>query len=296
VVQREIAAPLGISVEEAAWGIHTVVNTNMALAMREATIRRGHDPRTSSIVAFGGAGPLHACRLAKELEIPRVLVPINAGVTSAFGLLAASARFDLVQTFATKLANPDLTQINRLYAEQTQRAQDLLALSQAAGSATLTRSADMRYVGQGYEVRVPLPDGDLTGDTLHHIQAAFERVYRERYGFLNQGAALEVMNWRLSALATPPVLALQQRHNSQPAGEARKGTRRAFFPERGGFTECAVYDWYRLAQGATVNGPAFVEARETSVAILPGDRAVSDEFGNLLIEIDLTRKGGARGG
>lgn len=286
-LKRAIADPLNLSVEQAAWGIHEVVNTNMALAMREATIRQGYDPRDSAIVAFGGAGPVHACRLARDLGVPRVFVPSNAGVNSALGLLVAGSRFDQVRTFVTGLDDVAPAQVCEIYDELADRAAELLRASRVETAPTLVRSADMRYVGQGYEVTVPVPDSAISATTLDRIRDAFEEVYEKRYGFRNSNAPVEVVNWRLMATAEQTGLSLARStaHAVSTLEEACKGYRRAYFPEMGGYTSCGVYDWYRLPTNHRIEGPAVVEARETSAIILPHDTATIDSYGNLLINI-----------
>ncbi|MPZ68302.1 MAG: hydantoinase/oxoprolinase family protein [Actinobacteria bacterium] len=285
VLAEKVGQPLGLTVEQAAWGVHEVVDANMALAMREATIRRGHDPRDLTIVAFGGAGPIHACHLAKELGVPRVLIPLNAGVNSALGLLIAGARFDLVQTFVTVLDELSPEQLNRIYGEMTCTAGDLLEESHG-GTPTFERSADMRYSGQGYEVTVPLPDGAADETTVKEMRTNFEAVYKERYGFQNAEAPIEVVNWRLLALGETPQIRLERQvAEREGTALARTGSRPAYFPEQGGYVDCPIYDWYRLGEGNQIDGPAIVEARETSALVLPGDRAVVDTFGNLLVHL-----------
>jgi N-methylhydantoinase A len=284
-VLAALGQQLGLTAAETAWGVHEVVNTNMALAMREATIRRGYDPRDSTMVAFGGAGPMHACRLAKAVGIPRALIPINAGVNSALGLLIAGARFDLVQTFVSLIDELTEDKVDEIYSHMTGVAEELLAASHSAAP-TFARSADMRYSGQGYEVTVPLPEDDAGGSIVNQMRANFERTYRERYGFLNTGAPIEVVNWRLLALGEAPEISLERRRTGAGgAAAARRDDRRAYFPERDGWIDCPIYDWYELGDGDEIEGPAIVEARETSALVLPGDSATVDGFGNLLLHL-----------
>jgi N-methylhydantoinase A/oxoprolinase/acetone carboxylase beta subunit len=149
-LEDRLARPLGLSLEAAAWGVHTIVNTNMELATRVVSIERGRDPRTLTLVAFGGSGPVHGCRLAAALGVPRVILPAAAGVTAAIGLLAAEVRFDVARTFVRRLAALDPAQLEAMYAEMTSQAADVVRESAAAGGVTVVRAVDARYVGQGY--------------------------------------------------------------------------------------------------------------------------------------------------
>src|SRR5262245_13101579 len=158
-IQETLARPLGLSVEEAAWGVHTIVNTNMELATRVVSIERGRDPRTLTLVAFGGSGPVHGCRLAAALGVPRVILPAAAGVTAAIGLLAAEVRFDVARTFVRRLDALEPARLDPMYEEMAAQATQVVRDSATAGAVTVTRSVDARYVGQGFELTVPVPHG-----------------------------------------------------------------------------------------------------------------------------------------
>ncbi|MGH7266582.1 MAG: hydantoinase/oxoprolinase family protein, partial [Candidatus Rokuibacteriota bacterium] len=158
-IEAAIARPLGLTVPEAAWGIHQIVNTNMELATRVVSIERGYDPRRLAFAAFGGSGPAHGCRLAQALRIPRVLLPAAAGVTSALGLLAAEVKFDVSRSYVTRLAFLDPDHLREILAEMIAAGTAVVRQAGVTAPATVVRTADLRYAGQGYELTVPLPAG-----------------------------------------------------------------------------------------------------------------------------------------
>src|SRR5438046_1082966 len=203
-----VAQPLGLSIEDAAWGIHTIVNTNMELATRVVSIERGRDPRDLTFVAFGGSGPVHGCRLAQALGISRVILPAAAGVTAAIGLLAAEVRFDVARTYVRRLDAVDLAPLGRMYAEMARQATEVVRGAAVAGNVTLARSLDARYVGQGYELTVPVPAGRLDAAALARIRAAFDEIYAARYGDANPMEPVGTVTWKLAAVGRAPRVAL----------------------------------------------------------------------------------------
>jgi N-methylhydantoinase A len=279
-----LAARLGLSLDQTAWGIHQIVNENMANAARAHLNERGIDPRRMPLFAFGGAGPVHAYRLAEILRLPAVISPLGAGVGSTFGLLAAPLAFDFVRSAHGRLDALDWAFTNALLDEMAGDGRALLERSGlAAGEIAYQRSAEMRYVGQGHEVSVPLPDGRLGAEHLGAIKAHFDRVYQTLYGRRGPDVPLEVVNWRVVASGPPP--SVDVRLPLSPArGAARKGARRAYFPEAGGFVAVPVVDRYALAPGETLQGPAIVEERESTLVVGPRGRARVDAHANLIVE------------
>ena len=282
-IEATIARPLALSLEDAAWGIHAIVNTNMELATRVVSIERGRDPRGLTLVAFGGSGPVHACRLAQALGIPRVILPAAAGVTAAIGLLAAEVRFDVARTYVRPLDAVDPAHLTAIYTEMAGQAIEVVRESAVAAEVTVVRSADARYVGQGYEVAVPLPPGPLDAAALARVRASFDEIYAARYGYASPGEPVEVVTWKLSAIGGSPRITLAKAA-ARPGDGARKGMRRAFFPETRGYADTPVYDRYALAPGASLSGPAIVEERESTTVIPPGVVATVDEYANLIAQ------------
>ena len=282
-IEERVARPLGLSLEDAAWGIHTIVNSNMELATRVVSIERGHDPRDLTLVAFGGSGPVHGCRLAQALGIPRIILPAAAGVTAAIGLLAAEVKFDVARTYVRRLDAADSASLDAIYDEMAAQAIEVVHASAVAGEVTVVRSADARYVGQGYEVTVPVPLGRLDAAALARMRASFDEVYAARYGYANPAEPVEIVTWKLSAIGGSPRIALAKAAASSADG-SRKGMRRAYFPETRGYTDTPVYDRYALAAGTSLTGPAIVEERESTTVLPPSVTATVDEYANLIAE------------
>src|SRR6266545_4340126 len=284
-IEETIARPLGLSLEDAAWGIHTIVNTNMELATRVVSIERGRDPRDLTLVAFGGSGPVHGCRLARALKIPRVILPAAAGVTAALGLLAAEVKFDVSRTYVRKIADLALDYLNGMYREMEAQAVEVIRESAGSGPVAVLRSVDARYAGQGYEFALGLPQGELGLEDMARLRADFDRAYAARYGYANPAEQVEIVNWRLSGIGAGPRLDLPRYDARGSLDAALKGRRPAYFPEKGGYVETPVYDRYRLSPGADLCGPAIVEERESTTVLPPGCGGPVDAFGSLLVEL-----------
>src|SRR5437867_2058939 len=304
-VEEHVARPLGLDVTGAAWGIHRLVNENMAAAARIHGIERGRDLRQYPLFAFGGAGPVHCWQVAKILKVPRILIPFGAGAMSAYGLLAAPLAFDFVRTGRQRLDRADWPAINRLFAEMEEEGRALLACAGVAlADIHISRIAEMRHAGQGHEVECAMPLGALSTESLPTITASFENAYRALYHRLPHGVPIEALNWRLTVSGPQPGTGLSGRsepgralirppsvHASRTAptttGSARatKGARQAYFAEVGGFVETPVYDRYALHAGAEFAGPAIVEERESTAVVGPGARCRVDDGFGLVVEI-----------
>jgi N-methylhydantoinase A len=282
-VEDQLARPLGLSLEQAAWGVHAIVNTNMELATRVVSIERGRDPRALTLIAFGGSGPVHGCRLAQALGIPRVILPAAAGVTAAIGLLAAEVRFDVSRTSVGRLDTLDPARLTAMFDEMAAQAAGVVRDSAVGGAVTVTRAVDARYVGQGYELTVPVPASPLDAVALARLRASFDEVYAARYGYAQPAEPVEAVTWKLSAIGGAPRVALAKAATTPVAG-AVKGRRRAYFPETGGWVDCPVYDRYRLTAGLAIAGPAIVEERESTSVLPPGTLATVDEYASLVVE------------
>jgi N-methylhydantoinase A len=287
-VSEHVARPLGLDVTAAAWGIHRVVNENMAAAARIHGIERGRDLRAYPLFAFGGAGPVHCWQVARILKVPRILLPFGAGAMSAWGLLAAPLAFDFVRTVRARLDAADWDALNALFAEMEDEGRELLARAGVArDSVRVGRIAEMRYVGQGHEVEASVPTGRLSAASLPAITTAFEEAYRALYHRLPQGVAIEALNWRVTVSAPPPTLAFGGAAAGGSAGAATavKSRRRAWFAEAGGWVDTPVYDRYALGPGTTFDGPAIVEERESTAIIGPGARCHADDGRTIVVEM-----------
>jgi N-methylhydantoinase A len=282
-IRRDVGEELGLEVAEAAWGIHEAVTTNMEHAMRAVTIERGHDPRELTLVGFGGSGPVHAARLARNLGMPALLLPAFAGVTSAVGLLQADPRFDLVQTWISAIDDRSLSELGARFDELEAEAQALLDATGLDGERILGRSVDMRYRGQGHVVEVEL---DADSEVL---RSRFEERYSALYGYSDEEAEPELTAVRLSARASAPTLTLPR---SEPGGSEvePQGRRQVYFPEVGGYCDCPTYRRDQIPVGGRIVGPAVVEERESTSVLLPGDIGVVDEYRNLMVHIDASEE------
>jgi N-methylhydantoinase A len=291
-IDEGVARPLGLSLTDAAWGIHRVVNENMAAAARIHGIERGRDLRSYPLFAFGGAGPVHCWQVARILRVPRLYLPFGAGAISAYGLLAAPLAFDFVRSFPQRLDGADWEAINRLYDEMETEGRAILAASGVTGDAvTVTRTAEMHYVGQGHEVEAPVPPGRLGAGSLPAITSAFEAAYSALYHRLPQGVAIDAMNWRLTVAGPAGDVRMAVRAGAGGAAPraAVKGQRSAYFAEATGFVSTPVYDRYALAPGTVFGGPAIVEERESTAILGPGARCRVDDSLALVVEVPWTR-------
>ncbi|HEX2197298.1 MAG TPA: hydantoinase/oxoprolinase family protein [Burkholderiales bacterium] len=253
-----LAKKLNVSTEEAAWGIYDMVNENMASAARIHIAENGHDPREFTMVATGGAGPVHAVEVARKLRIPRVMVPIAAGAGSCLGMLAAPARVDRAWSDPRLVADIDWKVISRKTEELRRDAQTELA-SAGAGEVDWTLGADMRYFGQGAEVRVAFPYGRIEAEELVRL---FEESYRKLYGRTVPGARPQVITWRLTGRA-------QGRGHRFAWGvkkaNVRSSRREIYLPLRKTYAEVAVHDRYSVPAGTVLEGPLVLEERECTL-------------------------------
>ena len=280
-----VEEPLGLTVEQAAWGIHRVVVESMADAARVYLVERGKDPRRYAMVGFGGAGPAHAAEVARALGMGELVVPPASGAASALGFLAAPLSASRVRSRPIRLGpEMDLAEIERILGELEAEARAELVSGGLTEGLTVERAADMRLVGQMHEIGVPMPACKLDQDSLPALIAAFTTAYTARYAALQAGAQAEAVNFRVTV--TGPVPTVRLASQSTGAAAARKGERQAWFGD--GFTTAAVYDRYTLPEGAEIAGPAIVEERESTTIIAPGDTLRVDAAGNLRIAIGMS--------
>ena len=281
-----VAEPLALSVEEAALGVHRVVNESMASAARTHTLARGHDPRRFTMVAFGGAGPVHAFGVARRLGVTRLLVPVGAGCASALGFLVSPVATERTRSFVTDVDGADWSAVNGFLDEMEDEGRAFLAASDLADAAAL-RTAEMRYRGQGHEVAVALPGGPLGPDRLADIGQRFHQSYERRFGRGIDDVPLESVTWRV--VVSGPTPDVQARQPS-PAGRAddlgERRTRPVRFPEHDGPVDCPVLSRYALGPGDAFDGPAIIEERESTFVVGPGSRVEVTPDAHLLVTLD----------
>ena len=279
---ERIAAPLELDAQHGALGVSEIVDENMANAARVHAIESGKDLRPRTLIAFGGAAPLHAARVAEKLGIGRVLVPSNAGVGSAVGLLRAPVAYEVVRGRLMRLDSFDAAAANALFAEM--RAEGEAIVRRGAPDAALSeqRSAFMRYRGQGHEIAVNLPLRDFTAADRATITGLFEETYRRLYSRPIPGVEIEILSWVL-AVSAPPEGELGKRLPAR-AGESRpRAHRQVFDPDGGAFREMPIYWRADLAPGAFIVGPAVIAEDETSTVVSASFDAEIDDFGYIVL-------------
>jgi len=284
-----LADQLQINIERCAFGIHDMVNESMAEAAAMQATDSGVDPRSLPMIAFGGAGPVHAYGVARKLGIRKLICPLGAGVTSAIGLLGAPVAADLSTSLpmAVPAWNPAAVR-DVLQSLAAQGREVVLASNVPSEQIKFSYTVDMRHVGQGHEISVALPEGD-PGDPgfLDELLARFHAAYIKLYGRNVAGTEAEVITWRIRASGPKgEVAADRMRTGKQARTDARKGSRPVFFAEAGGYVDTPVYDHYALAPGVQVQGPAIIEQRESTVVVGPRGRAHLDAQYNLIMLID----------
>jgi N-methylhydantoinase A len=284
---RAVAEPLGVSLLRAADGIVRVVNVKMAQAIRAISTERGFDLREFTLVPFGGAGPLHACQLAIDLGIPRVLIPAAPGATSALGLLMSDVKHDFVRSRLSDLADLDLGVANELLRQMTDGARKQLAAEGFAdGEIRLRYFLDMRYSGQGYENPVPVAALPLTADSLTAYRGDFDAIHEQCHGHAAPDQPVEIVNYRVQAIGLVPPVALPfiDAAGSGEARVAQTGTREAYFAAADDTpVSVPVYDRALLLAGHRFTGPAIVEQYDSTTVICPGQVAIVDQHGNLVV-------------
>src|SRR2546426_487337 len=248
--------------------------------------RGGVEPTvTDANVVLGYINPDYFAGGSVKLQPAAATRAIETKVAAPLGLLAAEVRFDVARTYVRRLDAVDLAPLGRMYAEMARQATEVVRESAVAGEIHVARSADARYVGQGYELTVPVPSGELDAAALARVRATFDEGYAARYGYANPREPVEVVTWKLSAVGGSPRIALAKAQ-TEDRGRAVKGSRRAYFPEARGYVDTPVYDRYALAAGARLTGPAIVEERESTTVLPPGASAAVDEYASLLVELE----------
>jgi N-methylhydantoinase A len=277
-VERVIGDRLTLPVELAAVGISEMVDENMSNAARVHAIESGKDVRTRTLVAFGGGAPLHAARVAEKLGIDRVLIPSNAGVGSAVGFLRAPVAYEIVRTNLQRLSTFDATAANRILEEMRAGAEEIVRKGAAGAALSETRSAFMRYKGQGHEIAVPVPARRYTAEDAKTLLEAFEAAYRTLYKRTIPGVDVEILSWVLTVSA-PVASGTETAAALVPSTPKPKTHRQVFDPVAGSFLDVAIYARRDLTPGATIAGPAVIVEDETSTVVSPRFDAVIDGFG-----------------
>jgi N-methylhydantoinase A len=282
-VAERIADPLGMDVDEAAQGVVDVANANMERALRVVSVERGHDPRAFSLVAYGGAGPLHAADLAAELDVPRVVVPRSAGVLSALGLLIGDVVYEEGVSAVRPLSAVDPAALTDRFETMERAGRERLdAEGFPPDRRRFERAVDLRYRGQSFDLRIPAPDGRLDRAALGAVADRFHEHHERRYGHASPEEPVELVTVRLRSrgVVDPPPLSVDGDDGSGAA--TPRTTRPATFDGRR--RETPVYDRERLGPSAALDGPAVIEGAESTAVVPPGADATVDDLGNVVIE------------
>jgi N-methylhydantoinase A len=281
-LKQYIADPLGISPEEAAAAIYEVINVNMATAVKDLLHERGDDPREFALVVAGGAGPLHAVPAAAELGISFVIIPRDASIFTAAGVIFSDLRHDFVQTYFATFDQIDCERLGAIFAALAERGRAALnAEAIASVNQSLEYSLDLRYERQIYEIPVPIPAVDKSIINLESAAAAFHQMHAEAYGYNLPNARIELINARLTATGrTRPFYFPEQETRDPPAAMA---TRAVFLPGTTRRQDIEIYNSDLLGRGAQLTGPALVEGQTTSVLVPAGWVLEVDRFGSYLV-------------
>jgi N-methylhydantoinase A len=281
-IAERIGTKLNLAAEHAALGVSEMVDENMANAARVHAIESGKDLRPRTLIAFGGAAPLHAARVAEKLGIGRVLVPANAGVGSAVGLLRAPVAYEVVRGRLLRLSSFDSHAANRLLAEMRAEAEAIVRRGAPDAPLAERRSAFMRYRGQGHEISVELPVRDFTAADRSSIAASFEEAYRRLYSRPIPGVEIEILSW-VVAISAPPQGELATAAAMRPSEPKPRGRRPVFDPQAGAFADVPIYWRSDLAPGAKINGPAVIAEDDTSTVVSALFEAHVDKFGYIVL-------------
>ncbi|MBW2016532.1 MAG: hydantoinase/oxoprolinase family protein [Deltaproteobacteria bacterium] len=290
-IRNKIADPLGMSVEEAAYGMFHIMNVNMASAIREISVQRGYDPREFLLVCAGGAGPIHAAMIAMELEIPRILIPKESSIFCAAGMLLSDLKHDFVGTYHVVLSEEtiDRTRFLSLFEKLQKEGEEVLSREDIPAPDRAYRySLDLRYVGQYHEVNVAIPREELQKLRLEDIKERFHQAHDRLYGYSlkGEGRDIEMVNLRMTAIGTT-----QKPHFKKEAYRGKdprsclRGRRRVFVPSERDFLSVEVYDGDRMGYGHHLKGPAVIEQVNTTIFVPPQWEIECDEYGSYLLTL-----------
>ena len=289
VVMDRLAGKLGLDRYQTAAGVLTILNNNMANATRAITVQKGHDPRDFSLIAFGGAGPLHAVEVAHILGVKEVIIPEYPGITSAIGLLTTDLKYDAIATQFTLSAAPDL---GRLQADAQRLAAQVTGQLRDNGFAELDirveRGADCRYVGQGYELRVPLPDGPLDEQAIAQVWAEFHELHRSEYGHAFPDQTIELVNLRVAGIGRTPKITPTTLSGERSAERALVKTAPVYFESQGQIQTFPTAFYLRdaLPIGQRVDGPAILVQRDTTSVLPPYAHGWLEQNGNFIVRLE----------
>lgn len=286
-IRTKIAEPLGMSVVEAAAGMYRMINVNMATGVREVSVKRGHDPREFPLVVAGGAGPVHACMIALELEIPVMIIPKESSIFCAAGMLMSDLKHDLVRTYSTRLDVLDPQKFRALFQEMEEEARQLLAKELIPEEAIhLMYSLDMRYVKQYHEVNIVVTKTEVERVNIRSIVDKFHPEHNRLYGYSleEQETPVELINLRLTSVGKVEKPRFSEEdYDGEDPSKAFKKKRNVYLPLGKDYKEVPVYDGHRLRYGNRVEGPAIIEQVNTTTFLTPEYNALCDRYGSYTV-------------
>ncbi len=284
-IEKHCASKLGLTVEETAHGIIEIATTAMVNALRLVSVQRGHDPRDFMLVAFGGAGPAHAVRIAEEVGVSRALIPLEPGTASAMGLLATDIRLESTTTVISRTESLEPGRIQAAFDEMEERGAEMLGHSASTHSETrFERAIEMRYYGQSFELTVDAPEGEMDSAWLSNLTEKFHAAHEQAYGFRVDNEPVEIVNLRSIAVGEIRKPGLKKLAvDDRTLADALKSKRKVYFNPQSGFVDTPVYDRVLLPAGAEFSGPAVVEEKDSTTVVLPGWKLQVDAYGNMLV-------------
>ncbi|MFC2163921.1 hydantoinase/oxoprolinase family protein [Acidobacteriota bacterium] len=283
-IKEKIADPLGMDVVEAAAGMYRIINVNMASGVREVSVKRGHDPREFPLVVAGGAGPVHACMIAQELEIPVMIIPKESSIFCAAGMLMSDLKHNFVRTYSTALHQMDMGKFQSYFDEMETEATSLLQLEHIPEDAIKhVYSLDLRYVKQYHEVNVEVTKDEIAKGNISAMVGRFHPEHNRLFGYSleEQGTPVELINLRLLSVGqTVKPQFKQEEYDQADPSKALKGRRRVYLPVEERFEDVPVYDGHKLAFGNKIEGPALIEQVNTTTFVTPDYSVLCDQYGS----------------
>jgi N-methylhydantoinase A len=288
---QDLARSMSLPLEAAAWGVIRVANSNMERAIRTISVERGHDPRRFTLVAFGGAGPVHAYGLAKKIGAHRILVPPLAGVGSALGFFTAPVAFDLTRSHRVSLNGADLSEIEQLFQDLEKEGAAILQQAGKEEAIIFERTLMMRFVGQGAETDLAIEQKPFDQWEKSQIRGFFDAAYKKLYGRTYPETPVEFVTFKVRASLPTREFRIPAIHTSKGRlADCIKGERNAFSLTRRQFIPFTVYDRFKLFPGAEMPGPAIIEERESTIVVGEDATAKVDDFGFVWINLNLENK------
>ncbi len=288
-IKEKIADPLGMDVVEAAAGMYRVINVNMASGVREVSVKRGHDPREFPLVAAGGAGPVHACMIALELEMPVIVVPKESSIFCAAGMLMSDLKHNFVQTYSTRLRDLDVERFKSIFHEMENEAAKLLESEHIPeDDIQFIPSLDMRYVKQYHEVTVTITKEEIESGDIKGITGKFHPEHNRLFGYSleEEGTPIQVINLRLLAVGkTVKPQFLKEEYTGEDPSAALKKKRKVYLPRKQVFDEIPVYDGHKLKYGNSIEGPAIIEQVNTTTFVTPEFNVLCDRYGSYTVYV-----------